>query len=848
MIKSSAKVIICSSIITASLLDMNSAKADDYFDPAFVTDPTGEKINIDLSLFERSSFLPGVYRVDIYLNERYVNTQDILLLEDKNSNRLQPCMSDTQVAEYGIKPEYYSLLDKSGECVNFRDIQGAKAEFLGGKNQLHLTLPQIAFDSKILESREEILWDDGIPAMFTDYSFSASHQNNTKYNDKNDSYYLNLRSGINIGPWRYRNVSAWDKSPEKGNSWESQSNYIERPIRAIKSNILAGDSFSDSDVFDNVSFRGVKLWSDDQMKPNYASVYSPVISGIASIDSTIEVYQNGYVIYRTTIPAGPYELTDVTPLSNGSNLTVIEKGIDGSERRYIVPFSTLDFLQRKGEFNYSIIAGQYRMNTFSQDSEGDKTKFIQSDAFYGLTNNMTLFGGIQSASRYQAYDIGVGMNIPVIGAIATDIMFTNATPDNFDTMNGRAFRIRYSKSLDSTGTNINFAGYRYMSGDYISMTDMFDNYIGIANTSASLMRKGQLDLSLSQYLPESWGTLTAAVSYQTYNTYHGNEEKNTESYNIGYSNYFDDFSLNVNYSYYKNVIEKKNNYNNFEGSERSNDHVISLNISIPLGGQFRDNWVHYGSSYNKNGDFDNYVGVGGTALDNNKLSWNVQQGYGNNNRGYYGSTYGKYKGKYGDANASYAYKKDSRQLSYGLNGSLIMTQYDVSLSRPLGDTNGLVYTPGAENVRVINSAESLTNSTGIAIVPNLVPYRNNLIRLDTLTYPEGAEIEMALKEVYPTRGAMVLIDYKTHLGAKILVTLYDKEGNQIPFGAYAEAGNNSERFYVSNFGRLYLTGVADTGDILVTIGSDNSNQCRFTYQAEGKRKVNGLYVFDAVCQ
>lgn len=129
-----------------------------------------------------------------------------------------------------------------------------------------------------------------------------------------------------------------------------------------------------------------------------------------------------------------------------------------------------------------------------------------------------------------------------------------------------------------------------------------------------------------------------------------------------------------------------------------------------------------------------------------------------------------------------------------------------------------------------------------------MPYRNNVVNLDTRTLPENAEIDAALKEIYPTRGAMVLVDYNTHLGAKILVTLYDSAGNQIPFGAYAVADNKSERFYVSNYGRLYLTGATQTDNVQVFWGDDNQYQCQFSYQIEGKQKINGLYIFDEICQ
>ncbi|RUT66024.1 hypothetical protein CKG00_06115 [Morganella morganii] len=140
-----------------------------------------------------------------------------------------------------------------------------------------------------------------------------------------------------------------------------------------------------------------------------------------------------------------------------------------------------------------------------------------------------------------------------------------------------------------------------------------------------------------------------------------------------------------------------------------------------------------------------------------------------------------------------------------------------------------------------------TDNSGLAVVSNLIPYRNNSVRIDNLTLPENAEIETTIKEIYPTRGAIVLLDYKTTLGTKILVTLRGEDGQLIPFGAYVQNDNDNERAYVSNYGRLYLTGAKDKDDIRVIRGDKNQYQCSFSYDIDGKRKVNGFYIFDAVC-
>ncbi|EKT56008.1 fimbria/pilus outer membrane usher protein [Providencia sneebia] len=835
-------------ILSALLLPYNIVYADDYFEPDLVTDPFGKRLSVDLSPFQKSAYLPGSYRVDVFVNDNYVDTSDIdFINSDKVSEELMPCLSEVQLIQYGIKVDNYrkdSVNDGTkGQCYDLTNIPDAGFRFIPSENKLILGIPQIALDTHILDEHLEQRWDDGIPAIFADYNFSGRNQENTKYHENDNTFYLNLRSGVNVGAWRYRNYGTWNRDSDGSKHWETQLNYIERPIRSMKSRFLAGDNYSDSQIFETIPFRGVKLWSDNQMYPDYASIYAPAISGVASSESTIEVSQNGRVIYRTNVPAGPYEITDVVPLNNGDNLEVAQIGIDGSVQRFIVPFSTVDFLQRKGHLKYSLTSGQYRPSE-SNNKDKNKDKFFQADAFYGLTDNTTLFGGVQASARYQAYDMGVGFNLPEIGAITADITAMHASPKYTDSLNGQAFRLRYSKGLNSYGTNITFLGYRYMRGDYITMQDLFDFYQGVPDDNAYSRRKNQFDITLTQQLPESLGQITATSSYQTYQNFNNNEQK-VESYNVGYTNTFRYFSLNVNYAYYKNALDDHSDYNH---REKNNDHVLSMNISIPLTGKFKENWINYGASSNKDGDIDNYVGIGGLAFEDRSLSWNVQQGYGNRGRGNYGSVYGTYKHSYGDLNASYAYQKDNRQYGYGASGSLIASQYGIAATRPLGETNGLVYTPQASGISIENESGAKTNYFGLAVVPNLIPYRSNTIRLNQYSLPENAEVDTPLKEIFPTRGAIVLADYSTQIGNKMLVTLHDTTGKILPFGAYATLNETDERYYVSNFGRIYFSGAPGSDEIQVVWGDKNQHQCKFTYNIKDKQRVNSLYIFDEICR
>ena len=68
------------------------------------------------------------------------------------------------------------------------------------------------------------------------YQFSGSNDMQA-----NDEYYsLNLQSGLNVGPWRIRNLSTWNKNNSGAGDWDSAYLYMQRSIRSINSNLCDG--------------------------------------------------------------------------------------------------------------------------------------------------------------------------------------------------------------------------------------------------------------------------------------------------------------------------------------------------------------------------------------------------------------------------------------------------------------------------------------------------------------------------------------------------------------------------------------------------------------------------------
>lgn len=97
---------------------------------------------------------------------------------------------------------------KSANCADMSVIPQAKAEFRFSQQRLLLSFPQAAVSSAARGWVDPKQWDDGVTALLLNYAFSGAN-NWSRKNDTPDSdnQYVNLRPGINIGPWRLRNYT-----------------------------------------------------------------------------------------------------------------------------------------------------------------------------------------------------------------------------------------------------------------------------------------------------------------------------------------------------------------------------------------------------------------------------------------------------------------------------------------------------------------------------------------------------------------------------------------------------------------------------------------------------------------
>ncbi|EPH2674417.1 TPA: fimbrial biogenesis outer membrane usher protein [Klebsiella pneumoniae] len=819
----------------------NKAQARDFFDPSFISSLNGSDPSTtpDLSVFQtQNAQAPGDYRVDIMFNGRYLDTRTIKFVannrasSDNREPALVPCLSLKALAEYGVRIKSFpELAEDQNGCANFSVIPDTKADFDFTAQRLNISIPQAALSTTAQGYIPPDQFDDGINALLVNYQFSGSNDMQA-----NDEYYsLNLQSGLNVGPWRIRNLSTWNKNNGDAGDWDSAYLYMQRSIRSINSNLVMGESSSLSTIFDSVPFTGIQLATDTTMLPESMRGYAPIIRGIAKTNARVVIKQNGYQVYQTYVAPGAFEITDMYPSGGSGDLYVSVEESDGSKQEFVVPFATLPVMVRENQLEYEITSGKYR----PYDGGVDETPFTQATATYGVSSSLTLYGGMQAASRYQALSTGLGYNLGELGAASADVTQAWSKKKDDEKTSGQSWRVRYGKNIVETGTNVTIAGYRYSTRGFNTLSEVLDSYSNDGNyTSRSL--RNRTNLTVNQSLGKGLGSLSISGLIEDY----WDDKRTNKSISVGYNGGFRNVNYYLGYSYNRYTWSGNNS-----GKDAQDDQRITLTVTLPLSNWLPGTYTSYQLTNSNPGSTDQSVSIGGVGLDNDSLEWSLQQGY--SNREYYsGDMRGTYNGARGSLNAGYSYDNNSQRIDYGANGSIVAHADGITLGQDITDAAVLVKAPGLDNVKLTNDNTISTDYRGYAIVPYVTPYRRTDITLDSTTLGEDMELPETTQSVVPTRGAIVRANYDGNIGQRAFVHLKTASGQDVPYGAMVllAGDSKSQPSIVSDAGMVYMSGLQQTGILNVQWGKSAAQQCNASFTLPAREgKATGISQIETVC-
>ncbi|MEG4687665.1 fimbria/pilus outer membrane usher protein [Enterobacter cloacae] len=795
---------VLSGIALALLAAIQPANADDEFNLRILElDTPLENTSTLKNFINDNGLLAGSYPTTIMWDRDVLDIRTLTYVLSDDKQHLLPELTKADLREYGVKVDTIPDLKELDDQAYVRDIshfiENARYDYDQDNQTLKLVIPQIYRDRAAAGAINPKFWDDGAPAAWTSYQLSGSQQHYSSGNTS--STWLGLESGINLGAWRLRNNSTWSDA----SGWEAIASTLQRDIKALKSQLEMGQTYTNGELFDSVQMTGVKLETDTAMLPVSQQGFAPVVRGIANSDAKVTIKQNGYIIYQTNVSPGPFEIRDLSQVTSGADLEVTVEEADGSEHSFIQASASVPVLQREGGFKYSLAAGRYRGN------EGeDEPIFAQGTAIYGLPYGVTAYTGALGASLYHALLLGLGADLGHFGSASVDLTTARtAFDDGRDDASGLSWRAQYAKDIPDTDTTVTLASYRYSTSGFYTFQEAIDRRDseiddGIYTYRRTNNRRSRMQLNLSQRISD-WGSAYLNGYQQDYWDMDGHER----SVSAGLSSSWRDITWSIS-------------YNLTRTPDADTDRQMALTVNIPFSKWLPDTWATYSANTASGGFVSHQAGLGGTALEDNKLSYNLQQSYANQNTGYGGSLSGRYRGASGEVGMGYSYGGDNRQWNYSAQGSVVAHEHGVTLGQPVRDAFAIVHINKGDNVKVQNGRGIYTDLFGNAIVPSLTAYRHNAITVNTQDR-QDIDIDAATQDRVPTKGAAIKVSFDARVGRRALVTLLFA-GKPVPFGAVVALDTTTA--IVGDGGEAYLTGLHDKTTFSVQWGEEAEQQCQ----------------------
>jgi outer membrane usher protein len=192
-----------------------------------------------------------------------------------------------------------------------------------------------------------------------------------------------------------------------------------------------------------------------------------------------------------------------------------------------------------------------------------------------------------------------------------------------------------------------------------------------------------------------------------------------------------------------------------------------------------------------------------------ETGWGWRTALGTRAEGRYAEGGAYYQGSKGLFSADVNAGQTQQNLRLGLIGGMVMADGRVFGTRRVQDSFAIVEVPGYANVGVGFQGSTLTRTDekGVALLPRLLPFQRNSVRLDPTELPISAELDSIEQEAVPALRSAVKITFPVRSGRGALIKIVLDNGEPAPAGAEVELIGDKKEFFVARRGEAFVTGL-----------------------------------------
>jgi outer membrane usher protein FimD/PapC len=705
-------------------------------------------------------------RVDVTFNQEGALCFDRVLLDAANLNVPTRMLGDSQ-------------------C---HDFFGTAPQTVIEQDPANLTLSLIVpTDSIRATDRDFSGYQTGGVAGLINYDVTGLR---SRFGDQSSRYTAaNTELGFNAGDWivRSRQVQTWQDDISRTNHIAA---YAQRTFASQEAVLQAGQINLYNPVLAGAQITGVQILNERALQ---AERQNAVIEGVAHSQAQVEVRQNGSLIHSTVVPAGPFALNNVRRLNSRSDVEVIVKEADGSERSFTVSAAMLGIgLPSPG---YSLAAGQVRG---IGDVQGSEPWVISGGWSRAIAPQVMFSTGLTGAADYRAAGASVGLlpspHSQVQASLTAGAATGKRASQGLQTDLGVSHRLSNQWALNA-GSSYRTFGYRELEDAVFNDTSEISrsryrdqhsagiswSHPWLGAFGSSFSRSSSYDGQGSSRALASWGTSIGGVSVST-----------TAEWQVS-------------------------------GASR-NDNSVYVNISIPLGENRRARtWVRSAA-----GEYRSGVGLSEQVSD--QLAYRVGVERDTRDRQVQSSAgisllprYTQLDLNYTRADAGHSgYQASARGAAVLHDGGLTLSPYSV------GDTFALLSVGDLGAIKVATpNGPVWTDWQGQAVIAQVAAYGRSTVEVDTRSLPRNVDIHNGLAMISAGRGAVDTVEFGISTTRRALLKVTTANGAPLPRGAAVNTAQGEFITLVQDGGLVFLPNALEPRALWVTAPGLERCELRF---------------------
>jgi outer membrane usher protein len=520
----------------------------------------------------------------------------------------------------------------------------------------------------------------------------------------------------------------------------------------------------------NVYFGGARIGTDYGLTPGFISQPLPILSGLSSAPSTVEMYVNDVLRQTSNVPAGPFTMDSFPQLSGGGVARLVVRDALGRETVITQDFFTSNRLLTPGLSDWSAELGRIRRNFGNENSNYDDA-FASGFWRRGFSDKLTGEGRVEISKDIKAIGAGALYALPGNHLAKTVLVASNSAVGS-----GSQWLLGVERQEKEFSYAIQAQG----------ATEKFRQLGQELNTSATkLQLAGNASYNIS-----SMGSFGAGIA--TITKY---DQARITTLSMNYAtDVGKQAKLSVNVS------------RAFASATSNASNAIGVSFVMPLQTESGYTTLLAAANHRDNSS-DFYVSASHASSDGNGLGWHTLAGFQSSQARAEGGL--TYEGRYGNVNGDLSASRDLTALRLGAKGGMVVTDGNFFATRVVDGSYGIAEVPGYANIGIGLGGNSMTktDARGIALIPRMSPYQHNGVRIDPSELPISAEIDSIEQVAVPAYRSAVKVVFPVRSGRGALIKINFEDGQTAPVGAPVYLDGDKQEFYVSRNGAAFVTGL-----------------------------------------